>query len=112
MRSLGVILFIGIVGAIAIYAAQMPTVARGDVLAADLLEANKKSYPPIKALECDREIPIGLQGADFSCLVEFKSGDKVPYKFHLDREGRIHPTSRGEAQSAPRIKKTTDPWGD
>jgi len=112
MRSLGVVVFIGLIAGVAIYFAQKPTVARGDVLAAQLLEANKKSYPPILALDCDRTVPIGLQGADFSCMVEFKNGDKVPYKFRIDREGRILTMNHGETQRAPQIKKTSDPWGD
>jgi hypothetical protein len=111
-RSLGVILFIGLVGAAAIYFAQRPTVARGEVLAADLLESNKGAYPPLKALECDRDVPIGLAGASFDCDVEFKNGDRVHYTFAIDRDGHITPVQRGAMHSEPRIKKTSDPWGD
>ena len=67
---------------------------------------------PIKALACDPTVPIRIDGAEFSCHAEFKNGDRVPYKFRIDRDGRIQPTSRGPTQGAPRIKKTADPWGD
>jgi len=112
LRSLGVILFIGAVGTSALYFAQRPTVARGDVLAADLMESNKGTYPPVQSLDCDKQIPIGMAGATFDCDVQFKNGDRQHYKFALDRDGRIMPVDRGPTQNKPRIKKTSDPWGD
>lgn len=108
MRSAAVILFIGLVAAVAIYCAQRPTVAQGDVLAADLVESN----PTLAALDCQREVPIGLAGATFECKAMFKNGDEVDVTFALDRAGMITVVQRGETRSAPRIKKTSDPWGD
>ena len=112
MRSLGVILFIAMVGAVALYFAQRPTVARGEVVAAELLESAKKANPTLKALECDPKIPIGNSGATFECDVEFRNGDRVHAKFNWDREGHINEVGRGKAQHTPPIKKTSDPWGD
>lgn len=108
MRSAAVIVFIALVAAVALYCAQRPTIARGSVLAADLVEAN----PLLLALDCDPEVPIGLRGATFQCRAHFKNGDEVDYTFGIDREGRINVVDRGEARSVPRIKKTSDPWGD
>ena len=112
MRSFGVIVFIGIVGAVALYFAQRRTVARGDVVAAELLESAKKSNPMLKALECDPQIPIGIAGASFECDVEFKNGDRVHATFAWDREGHINEVGRARARRTPPNKKTSDPWGD
>ena len=112
MRSFGVIFFIGLVGAVALYFAQRPTIARGDVVAAELLESAQKTNPTLKALECDPQIPIGTTGAKFECDVEFKNGDRVHAQFAWDHEGHINEVGRGRARRTPPIKKTSDPWGD
>src|SRR5688572_28319603 len=108
LRSVGVIVFIAIVGVTAIYFANRPTIARGEVLAADLIETNAT----VKAMNCDKEVPIGMAGARFKCVTEFKNGDSIHYTFALDRAGAIPVVEQGEARSAPLIKKTSDPWGD
>jgi hypothetical protein len=108
LRSLGVIGFIGIVGATAAYFATKPTVAQGHVLAADLTETNAT----VKAMTCDKDVPIGMTGAKFNCFTEFKNGDSIRYTFAIDRAGAITVVEQGQTQSAPVIKKTTDPWGD
>jgi hypothetical protein len=107
-RSVAVLLFITVVAAAALYCAQRPTVARGDTLAAQLVESN----PLLRSLDCDDRVPIGLTGATFSCAVEFKNGDRSSYKFGIDREGRISVVEHGPTTGTPRIKKTDDPWGD
>ena len=108
MRSAAVIVFIAIVGATGIYFANRPTVARGSVLAADLVQSN----PLVRVLECDEAVPIGLSGGRFKCHAEFKNGDTQGFTFAIDRNGQITVVEQGEATSAPRIKKTSDPWGD
>lgn len=108
MRSLAVILFIGLVAAVAIYCAQRPTIARGDVIAADLIQSN----PTLETLDCQREVPIGISGATFECKAKLKNGDQVDLTWNMDRAGMISVVDRGETRSAPRIKKTSDPWGD
>lgn len=108
MRSAAVVVFIGLVAAIALYCAQRPTIARGDVLAADLVKAN----PLLRTLDCDKAVPIGAAGASFKCKALFKNGDEQDYILAIDREGAIDVVQRGEQQSKPRIKKTSDPWGD
>ena len=57
-------------------------------------------------------MPIGLAGANFKCLAEFKNGDRVHYTFGMDRSGSITVVEQSETVTAPRIKKTSDPWGD
>jgi hypothetical protein len=99
LRSLAVIVFIAIVGATAIYFAQRPTVARGDVIAAEVM----KSSPLIKSVECDKEVPIGMDGAAFTCRVETKDGENGYFTVKMDRQGRL---SAEEAK----IQKAVDPW--
>ena len=108
LRSLGVLLFIGIVGATGVYFANRPTIARGDVLAADLLHTN----PLVKALDCDEKVPLGMTGGRFKCHAEFKNGDSVHFVFAIDRNGIITVAEQGEKSSVPQVKKTSDPWGD
>ena len=107
-RSVAVIVFIAIVAATGIYFANRPTVARGEVLAADLVKTN----PLVKALECDENVPIGLAGAKFKCAAEFKNGDRADFVFAIDRAGQITVVETGQTKSVPTIKKTSDPWGD
>jgi hypothetical protein len=105
-RRVAVILFIAVAGAAALYCAQRPTVARGSVLAAGLVSSN----PGLERLDCDEKVPIGVAGATFRCKAFFKDGAEADYTFGLDRDGRINVVDRDETK--PRIKKTSDPWGD
>jgi hypothetical protein len=100
--------FVAVVAAVALYCAQRRTVARGDAIAAELVEMN----PLLRAMDCDREVPIGMKGATFACKAHFKNGDSVEYTLAMDRAGQIRVIEHGMATSAPRIKKTSDPWGD
>src|ERR1043165_1425109 len=102
MRSAAVYLFILAVGGVAAFCAQKRTVARGDALAAELMESNKL----IKSMQCDDKVPIGIEGAKFGCKVSFKNGDVADYKFKLDREGSIIATDHGDTTSQPHQKKT------
>ena len=108
LRSLGVILFIAIVGTTAAYFAQRPTIARGDVIAADLVQTNKE----VKSMSCDSRIPIGMVGATFHCGIEFHNGEGARLLFAIDRAGRITQIQEPERPDEPEIKKTSDPWGD
>lgn len=101
-------MFITLVAAVALYCAQLRTVARGKALAASLMEVT----PTLKALTCDDKVPIDVDGAKFGCHAEFKNGDVVDYQFAMSREGTIKVVDHGPTQSVPRIKKSSDPWGD
>ena len=108
LRSVGVVVFIAIVAATGIYFANRPTIARGEVLAADLIASN----PLVKALDCDKEVPILHKGSQFNCHAEFKNGDRARFTFAIDRAGSITVVEQGEKTSGERAKLTTDPWGD
>ena len=87
LRSLAVLLFIGGVAAGALYAAQRKTIAKGKVLAADLVEANKAT---VRAMECDDRVEVGLDGATFSCRAELKNGLVERIELTMDRAGVFH----------------------
>jgi hypothetical protein len=109
MRSASVLLFIAATAAIALFCAQQRTVARGDMLAAELMESNKL----IKSMDCDKKVPIGIDGATFGCKIEFKNGDRADYKFKLDREGSIIATDHGDTERTPRQPNAGgDPWSE
>jgi hypothetical protein len=84
-RTALVIAFIAAVATVAIYCAQRRTVARGDIFAAELVRAN----PRLERMECDKTIPIRVEGATFACTAFFKSGESASYTFRLDREGHF-----------------------
>jgi hypothetical protein len=98
MRSLLAIIFIGAVAAGAGYLARRPTIARGDVIAADLMTKNAQ----LRSVECDPQIPIGVDGARFSCVVELKAGGAQRVALELDRSGVI--------REAGKTATTADPW--
>jgi hypothetical protein len=99
MRSLLVLAFIAVIAGGAVMLARRPTIARGDVIAADLLSKNPAT---IRALVCDPEIPITVTGARFSCDAELASGERKRLQLELDRSGAIREV--GEAALA------ADPW--
>ena len=98
-----VLVFIAGVGAAAVYVAVRPTVARGTVLGAKLLQANSDK---LRAMDCN-DAPIGVEGAHFSCQATFKDGSQQVVEFAMDRNGGLEPAS-----AHPDVKRTTDPWGD
>jgi hypothetical protein len=98
MRSLLAIIFIGAVAAGAGYLARRPTIARGDVIAADLLAKNAQ----VRSARCDPEIPIGVDGARFSCVVQLETGGTQRVALELDRSGVI--------REAGKTATTADPW--
>jgi hypothetical protein len=108
LRTLGVISFIAIAGGAGIYFAQRPTIARGEVIAAELARSNES----VASMTCDKEIPIGVAGATFYCGVHFKNGSMTRMKFIYDRNGMITQAPFDDPSDAPPIKKTSDPWGD
>ena len=104
LRSLAVLAFIAVVAAGALYAAQRKTLARGSVLAADIVAANPAT---LRAMQCDDHVEIGVSGAAFSCRAEFKNGLVEQVRFTMDSEGDIHPDTSTPAESHER---SADPW--
>jgi len=105
-RTVALMAFVAAVFAAGVYCAVRPTVADGDVLAADLLEANAKT---IQELHCDKAVVVGVDGARFHCMATFKDKTSGGLDFTMDREGMIHQAS---AQPPEKVKRTSDPWGD
>jgi hypothetical protein len=111
VRSLAIVVFIAAVAAAAGYAAQRHTVARGEVMAADLLAANRGV---LTGLSCDPEIPVGVAGAQFWCDAVFARGGTRRLHFELARNGQIKqigedPHEDTGVPPATRIDKS-DPW--
>jgi hypothetical protein len=111
VRSLAVVVFIAIVASVAAFAAQRKTVARGEVMAADLLKSNAGV---LTGMSCDPEIPIGVDGAQFWCDAVFTRGGTRRLHFELARTGQIKqigedPRKDTGAPPAMRIDKS-DPW--
>lgn len=84
------VLFVAAVAGVAAYFARRPTIASGQVLAAQLTAANPKL---VKSITCDRAIPIGIDGARFSCAIVYKDGRRGRERFRMDRDGAIHPAA-------------------
>ncbi|HEY1813560.1 MAG TPA: hypothetical protein VGG74_14510 [Kofleriaceae bacterium] len=97
MRSLLVVAFIGAVAAGAGYLARRPTIARGDVIAADLLAKNAQLH----SVTCDPQIPIGHDGARFSCVVELAAGGTHRVELELDRSGGIREVGKPATAADP-----------
>jgi hypothetical protein len=95
--------------AIAIYCARKPTVARGSVIAADLLDQlHSRGW---KELTCDDEIPIKIDGATFYCNLVLSDGDRAYLKVMLDPEGRYSfDPIRTSAPEHGHVPPKADPW--
>jgi hypothetical protein len=111
VRVFAIIGFIVVVGGAATYAWLRPTVAHGDVLAADLVKAN----PGVLAsLACDREVPIGVDGASFWCDAVFVKGPPRRLHFSIARTGAIKQIgTEHAAEPGPKPEPTinkSDPW--
>lgn len=111
VRTFAVLAFIAGVGGAAVYVANRPTVARGDVLAADLMESNAKI---LKSLDCDPEIPVGVDGARFWCRAQFRIGAVKRLEFKMDRAGGIKQIGEedGAPSDTPARVDQADPWSD
>jgi hypothetical protein len=95
---LAVIGFIILAAGAALYAGLRPTVAHGDVLAADLVKANPRV---LSTMVCDPEVPIGLDGATFWCEAVFVHGPPRRLHFAIARTGAIKQIGTEHAAAAP-----------
>jgi hypothetical protein len=103
-RSLAIVAFIACAFGAGGYFLQRPTIASGDVLAAELVQSNAED---IRELRCDKAIPVTSRGARFACEVVFRSGKVSRVVFDMDRTGVIK--AAGE-QPDQKIKRSSDPW--
>ncbi|MBA3455201.1 MAG: DUF4333 domain-containing protein [Deltaproteobacteria bacterium] len=86
MSTLATLAFIGAAGAAGTYLAMRPTVADGRVIAADLEASSKEAT--LSGVTCDREIPIGVRGAEFECTVKVKDGSTAKVRMSVNRAGQ------------------------
>jgi hypothetical protein len=108
MRTALALLFIAGIAAAAVYVGRRPTVARGQVFAAQFLE----NSPLAKSIDCDDEIPIGLDGAKFHCVFHFRDGDHIDYEIEMDRALHISAHVLSESKPEHRHVPGADPWAD
>jgi hypothetical protein len=118
VRTLAALAFIAGVAALAIGLAGRPTVADGEVLAAEVLGifADKG----VTGVTCDPAVPIGHDGAAFGCTVTLRGGERRRAACRLSRTGELHaevaavadPTGDDPARPAAAIPPRGDPWGN
>jgi hypothetical protein len=87
VRTVAALGFICVVAAAALYLAQRPTVLKGSVMAADMLDRLKDKAKHV-AITCE-DVPIGVAGASFTCRIVADDGSTATYKYRLDRDGRL-----------------------
>lgn len=107
---LAVLAFIAGAAALAVQLMRTPTVADGRVIEADLLEQLKKLG--VATMSCDRQIPIGVAGATFTCVATLTSGATQTADFVMNRSGNYTWKLVGETPAATRIRASDDPWAN
>jgi len=127
MRMLAVLVFIVGAAVVAILLAQTPTVAAGPVMEAEILALLRPQG--VTGVTCDREIPIGHEGAAFACTATLQDGATQRLDCTMDRDGKLlakpaaapmppaaHRPASGPAPAADpgddRIRTSGDPWGN
>ncbi len=122
VKTWATLVFIAVIAAGALVVGTRSTVANGSVLGADLLKQIREKNKHIDKLECDRDIPIGVNGAVFECTVTADDGSSARLKYMMDRDGSLRnkvldstgPTRKSSRSSTPSTPSTTgsgDPWG-
>src|ERR1700759_1858981 len=113
MRTLATWGFIAGAAALAIGLARTPTVADGRALAADRIEEFRKDG--VTGMECDDRIPIGRNGAAFTCVAALQSGASQIVDFALKPDGSLawkpQPPTR-KSQSRPPASQERSPASD
>jgi hypothetical protein len=111
MSTLATLAFIGAAAAAGGYLATRDTVAKGSVMAADLM--SKLNNKDITSLECDPEIPLGPNGAKFQCTVHAKDGSTALIEYTMSRAGSLAAKLLdGTGPTEPRVPASSDPWGN
>jgi hypothetical protein len=109
VRTLAWLAFVGGVAALAAYTWHKPTIARGRIVAADLLEQNRKHG--WRELACDDEIPIGVDGARFHCNLVVTDGDRMRLAVWLQRDGSVlFDVISTDAPAHRHVPRSADPW--
>jgi hypothetical protein len=106
MRTLLGLVFVAAVAAGAAYVFERPTVARGEVFAAQFMS----NSPLFAKVECDDEIPIGVDGAKFRCRFTAKDGDRAELELTMDRAGQFTNKVVTSTEPAHDHSPSADPW--
>lgn len=101
------LLFIAGTAAIAILLATRPTVAAGHVMEAAFLALMRPKG--VTSVACDREIPIGRQGAAFACTATLKDGATQRLACTMDRDGKLLATPAAAPPPAAARRKVAEP---
>lgn len=124
MRTLAALVFIAGCAAIAIWLAHKPTIALGRVLETEILALLRDQGAV--GIACDEAVPIGVQGAAFSCTVTLDAAQTQLLACEIDRSGRMTVVPAGPPQppgvrpfhprdpKAPPAEKpaSRDPWAN
>ena len=112
MKTFAALVFIAGVASTAIALARRTTIADGRVMEAEILPAFRGQG--VVGLVCDREIPVGRDGAKFGCTAPLGRGATQRLACALDRDGRFtcNPASRVMHEGREGITTTGDPWAN
>ncbi len=89
VRTALAIAFIASAAITGIVVACRPTVIRGEVMAADLLGQLKDKNSNVAAVTCDPEIPLGRDGAVFTCTTTRTDGSSARAEYTMSRSGAL-----------------------
>ncbi len=115
VKTVAILAFIGAAGAGAAALAMKKTVIDGKVMAADLLGQLEKKG--ITEVTCDPEIPVGRDGATFTCKISAHDGSVANVAFTMDRTSKyttkVVDETAGPAQAPEeRVPTSGDPWNN
>ncbi len=111
MRTLAVLLFIAAAAVAAVQLGRTRTVADGRVIEADLVGLLRSRG--VAAMSCDRDIPIGVDGAAFTCMATLANGATETAEYRMDRAGNFRwKLIRATGATERRIPPSGDPWAN
>lgn len=109
VKTAAILAFIGAAGAGAVALAMKRTVISGKVMAADLLAQVKDKG--ITELTCDPEIPVGAEGAVFTCNVAAGDGSTGRIEYKIDRAGSLSAKIlESNGPTREEVPESSDPW--
>jgi len=98
---LGVV-FIVVAAVTGVYVGTRPTVMDGRWIAAKISKSFKDKDV---ALECQREIPVGVRGAEFACTQSSRGG-RQEVRYRMLRDGTCEQTAPIPVEYSPRARRT------
>ena len=111
MRTFAVLLFIAAAAVVAVQLGRTRTVADGRVIEADLVELLRARG--VTGMSCDRDIPIGIDGAAFTCVATLDNGATQTSEYRMDRAGNFRwQPIRATGATERRIPPSGDPWAN